>query len=98
MPPTSPSCCASRPGRWSSSTSTSWAPASRPRGPSGPTTPRRVGSTRSPSAVLHARKRRKDDQLVDLTASPRLPEHLRVEAVDTRVLVYDPNGGMIVEL
>ena len=35
---------------------------------------------------------------MDLTASPRLAEHLRVEAVDNRVLVYDPNGGMIVEL
>ena len=35
---------------------------------------------------------------MDLTATPRLAEHLRVEAVDNRVLVYDPNGGMIVEL
>jgi coenzyme PQQ biosynthesis protein PqqD len=35
---------------------------------------------------------------VDLNASPRLAGHLRVEALDVRVLVYDPNGGMIVEL
>jgi coenzyme PQQ biosynthesis protein PqqD len=35
---------------------------------------------------------------VDLNASPRLPDHLRVEALDHRVLVYDPNGGMVVEL
>lgn len=35
---------------------------------------------------------------MDLNATPRLPEHLRVEALDARVLVYDPNGGMVVEL
>jgi hypothetical protein len=35
---------------------------------------------------------------VDLEACPRIAEHLRVEALDNRVLVYDPNGGMIVEL
>jgi coenzyme PQQ biosynthesis protein PqqD len=35
---------------------------------------------------------------VDLNDCPRLLEHLRVEALDNRVLVYDPNGGMVVEL
>ena len=35
---------------------------------------------------------------MELDACPRIAEHLRVEALDNRVLVYDPNGGMIVEL
>lgn len=35
---------------------------------------------------------------MELDACPRLAGHLRVEALDNRVLVYDPNGGMIVEL
>ena len=35
---------------------------------------------------------------MELDACPRLAGHLRVEALDNRVLVYDPNGGMVVEL
>ena len=35
---------------------------------------------------------------MDPAARPRLRVHLRTEPLDRRVLVYDPNGGMVVEL
>lgn len=35
---------------------------------------------------------------MDPDAHPRLREHLRTEPLDRRMLVYDPNGGMVVEL
>ena len=35
---------------------------------------------------------------MDPHTRPRLREHLRTEPLDRRLLVYDPNGGMVVEL
>lgn len=35
---------------------------------------------------------------MDASSRPRLLENLRTEPLERRVLVYDPNGGMVVEL